>query len=328
MYLPFALLRHTDGVAGRVPRRRGTALLVVALIAAVAAACGSAGTQSAQPAGSQPANSRTPSPYNPIYGIDLGLHVLSGKGDHDPVPDAEVTRLLAVLKGRVQWVRLYDIVPPFQNVAKIAHEMGFKVAASVLLNADLSLNQYPINILVDAVNNGYVDYALVGNEEIHVKQLTAAQEVGYIKDVKQRLNGKVPVGTVEPDRELLAHPEVMKACDMVLANIPPISYGVPLEKSLDYIKSEYAQLVAAAGGSEVGIGETEWPSEGFGSSVSQEAKYFADVETWSRAQSVKTFYFEAFDEPWLGQFNAVGPHWGIWTADLQLKAGMASVFAT
>jgi GPH family glycoside/pentoside/hexuronide:cation symporter len=184
-----------------------------------------------------------------------------------------------------------------------------------------------LKTLIDEVEKGYVDYAIVGNEEVHVKQLTAAQEVTYIQEVKQKLAGKVPVGTVEPDRELLAHPELMRASDLVLANIPPISYGVTLAKSLDYIKSEYAQLVQAAAGTEVGIGETEWPSAGFGSTVQEEAKYFVDVEAWSRAQNVKTFYFEAFDEPWLGQFNAVGAHWGLWTADLQLKPGIDAVFA-
>lgn len=305
---------------------RGVVVFVV-LILVSASACGSSTSGSPGGTGTSAAPTATPAQYNPVYGLDLGLHVLSGKSDHDSVPDSEVVRLLTVLQGRTQWVRLYDVTPPFQNVPKLAHDMGFKVAASALLNKNLSLNAYPLGILVDQVNKGYVDYALVGSEEIHVNQLTAAQEVGYIQDVKKQVHGKVPVGTVEPDRELLAHPEVMRACDLILANIPPISYGVPLEKSLDYITSEYAKLVAAAGPAQVGIGETEWPSEGFGSTVANEAKYFNDVETWSRAQSVKTFYFEAFDEPWLGQYNAVGPHWGIWTADLQLKPGMETVFA-
>ena len=296
----------------------------LAVVSVTAAACGSSAPGSSRTSAPPTA---TPASYNPIYGLDLGLHALSGTSDRDPVPDSEVVRLLSVLQGRTQWVRLYDITPPFQGVPKIAHDMGFKVAASVLLSKSLSLNAYPLGILVDEVNKGYVDYALVGSEEVHVNQLTAAQEVGYIQDVKQQLHGKVPVGTVEPDRELLAHPELMRACDLVLANIPPISYGVSLEKSLDYIKAEYAQLVAAAGGVQVGIGETEWPSEGFGSTVTNEAKYFNDVESWSRAASVKTFYFEAFDEPWLGQFNAVGPHWGLWTTSLELKPGMETVFA-
>jgi len=297
------------------------------LIAVSITGCGATASPSSN--GQTPAQADTPtaSPNNPIYGVDLGLHVLSGKTGDDPVPDSEVVRLLTVLQGRTQWVRIYDVISSNPNAPKLAHDMGFKVAASAVLNGQSSNDERSLNTLIADVQNGYVDYAIVGNEEVHVKRLTAAQEVTYIQEVKQKLAGKVPVGTVEPDRELLAHPELMRASDLVLANIPPISYGVPLAKSLDYIKSEYAQLVQAAGTAEVGIGETEWPSAGFGSTIQDEAKYFLDVETWARAQKVKTFYFEAFDEPWLGQFNAVGAHWGIWSSNLQLKPGLDTVFA-
>ena len=297
---------------------------LLAVVAGMAVACGSSAPNSPE---ASPTAAATPAPYNPIYGVDLGLHVLSGKDGTAPVPESEVVQLLKVLQGRAQWVRIYDVGPPNQNAPELAHAMGFKVAASAILYGDMAGDEKALSILIDDVNRDFVDYAIVGNEEVHVKSLTAAQEVAYIQEVKQKLHGKVPVGAVEPDRELLANPELMRASDLVLANIPPISYGIPLNKSLDYITTEYAKLVAAAGGAQVGIGETEWPSAGFGSTVADEAKYFADVEAWSRAQSVKTFYFEAFDEPWLGRFNEVGPHWGLWTASLQLKPGMEQVFA-
>ena len=296
---------------------------LAAMIAILLAACGSSSTQTSGFGASTP----SPPPYNAIYGVDLGIHVLSGKNGEDPVPEEEVIKLLSVLRGRALWVRIYNVSGTNQDVPKLAHDMGFKVAASAILDGRTADDDYAIGKLVDDVNKGYVDYAIVGSEEIHVKLLTVPQELARIQDVKQKLSGRVPVGTVEPDKVLLAHPEVMRACDLVLANIPPISYGVPLDKSLDYIKTTYARLVAEAGGSEVGIGETEWPSAGFGSTVADEATYFSNVETWARAQALKVFYYEAFDEPWLGQYNAVGAHWGLWTSDLQLKPGMDQVFA-
>jgi len=319
--------------------RRMPSLATLAIMGVMAACGGTSGTPkgiSSPAAGSVPSDVPTPtaapvqatsSQYNQIYGVDLGIHVLSGKTGYEPVPDAEIKKLLTVLQGKVQWVRFYDVIPPTQNAPKLAHEMGFKVAASAIIQRDEAANEVALTQLVDDVNKGYVDFAIVGSEEVHINALTAPQEIAYIQDVKKRVHGKVPVGTVEPHKVLLEHPEIMRACDVVLANIAPISYAIPLPKSIDYIKTNYDKLVSLAGGVEVGIGETNWPSAGLGSSPDQEATYVKQFETWARAKNVKAFYYEAFDEPWLGQYNEQGRHWGIWTSDLKLKPGLDSVFA-
>jgi len=284
------------------------------------------------PASSSPSSSAIPTPRaalvpNPVYGVDVGTHVLSGRNSEDPVPDGEIRKLLTVLQGKTQWVRFYNVMTPPQHSTRIAHEMGFKVAAGITLQASSpEYNEQSIAKLVEDVNNGYVDYALAGSEEVIINALTPEQEIGYIQEVKQKVRGKVPVGTVEPHTVFLQHPEIMRACDVVLANIAPISYAVPLGQSLDYIKTNYAKLVSLAGGVEVGIGETNWPSSGFGGSVAQEAKYVSDFEAWARAKQLRAFYFEAFDEPYLAQYNEVGAHWGLWTSDLKLKAGLEWVF--
>ena len=311
---------------------------VAALLAGLAlAGCGSStssGGGVASSGGSSPAApsspTPTPSPYNPVYGLDLGIHALSGTGGEDPVPDAEITKLLTALQGRTTWIRVYNVQGANANVPMLAHQMGFKVAASAVLNQNRQSSENTLQTLYDQVNKGNVDLAIVGNEQFHIGSMSPDTLIGYINEAKAALQGKVPVATVEPDKELIAHPEIMRACDVVLANIPPISYGIPLDKSLDYIKTTYAQLTSLAG-REVQIGETEWPSGGDRPNglvgPTQGARYFNDVETWARQSNVKVFFFEAFDEPWLGQFDSVGPHWGVFNDQLAVKPGYETVFA-
>jgi exo-beta-1,3-glucanase (GH17 family) len=305
----------------------------------VLAACGSSSaparsaSATSPPAPSAPVTqAATPPPVatveNPIYGADLGIHVLSGRDSNDPVPDSEIRQLLSVLQGKTTWVRLYNVLAPWENAPRLAHEMGFKVAAAAYLNGDPTYAESAIAKLVDDVNKGYVDFAQAGSEAVQIKAVTAAQEVSYIQELKQKVHGKVPVGTAEPHTVLIAHPEIIRACDIVLANIAPISYAVQLPQSLDFIKTNYAKVVSLAGGVEVGIGETNWPSSGSGAygSLAHEVTYVRDFETWARSKSLKAFFFEAFDEPYLAQYNDVGAHWGLWDAKLHLKPGLETIF--
>jgi exo-beta-1,3-glucanase (GH17 family) len=307
--------------------RISAAALAVTL---VCAACGSSSTSTG--GGGTP--TPTASPYNPIYGVDLGIHVLSGTGGEDPVSDADIVKLLTVLQGRTQWIRVYNVLGAAKDVPRLAHQMGFKVAAQSPLDARHDVSETQLKSFYTMVNQGFVDLAVIGNEQVHIKSMTSPQLIGYINEAKAAIGGKVPVATVEPDKELLAHPEIMQACDVVLANIPPISYGIPPDQALDYIQKTYAQLSSMSGGHEVRIGETEWPSGGDRPLVAGKpfvgpqiaATYFTQVETWARQNNVGVFYFEAFDEPWLGQFDSVGSHWGIFTSQLTLKPGFEGVF--
>ena len=295
------------------------------LIAALLAACGS--TSSTTP-------TATPDPYNPIYGIDLGIHVLSGSSGDAPVPDSQIVQLLQALQGRTQWIRAYNVQASSAHVPMLAHQLGFKVAASAILTANRSSSEAALAELYRQVNNGWVDLAIVGNEEVHVKAMDSLTLIGYINEARQAVGSKVPIATVEPDKTLLQHPEIMRACDVVLANIPPISYGIPPSRALAYVQTTWQQISSVSGGHEVQIGETEWASDGVRPLVEGKpfigpqiaATYFVQVETWARQAGVKVFYFEGFDEPWLAMTDTVGPHWGIFTNQLTIKPGFEPGF--
>jgi exo-beta-1,3-glucanase (GH17 family) len=76
---------------------------------------------------------------------------------------------------------------------------------------------------------------------------------------------------------------------------------------------------------EIRIGETGWPSQGsqpaqpndFLASAQQVFWYYEAMKNWSVANSIKTIFFETYDEPWKGspdQSNSES-FFGIWHAD-------------
>lgn len=272
----------------------------------------------------------------PVYGLDYGPYT---EGDAPPatVPEALVRHHLSLLRGRTSWIKVVGVSHGQRDIPRLAHQMGFQVAAAAWISGNPGEDAREMAQLEEDVRRGCVQLAIVGSEAIHDHAVTTAQLVADLDRVRRDLNGRVPVATVEPDRETLANPELMAHEDVVMVNIPPISYQdvigtdpgpAAVQRGLAYVASVYAQLQRAAGTRPVAIGETEWASAGFPvTTPANAAAYFVGVERWARAHHVPCFYFEVFDEPWLGQFNAVGAHWGVFTADGTLKPGMAAGFS-
>lgn len=67
----------------------------------------------------------------------------------------------------------------------------------------------------------------------------------------------------------------------------------------------------------------EFPDQ---ASEANQARHYAELETWAQASNVTVFFFEAFDEPWKGDpNNASGAekHWGLFRVDRTPKLVMA-----
>ena len=86
---------------------------------------------------------------------------------------------------------------------------------------------------------------------------------------------------------------------------------------MHYLHVAHQQLNSAAGGKEVIVSETGWPSAGnpVGDAIpspDNASFYFRNFVSWARADQVKYFYFEAYDEPWKATPPAQPQeaHWG------------------
>ncbi len=113
-----------------------------------------------------------------------------------------------------------------------------------------------------------------------------------------------------------------------------------MDRSLAYSQSQYAAVKAymkKLGVSKpIHIGETGWASEdnhlygAAGSRATDEYKeglYYQRIRTWTNAERLSCFYFEAFDEPWKDAANPGGSenHFGLFTKYGQAKYAIWSL---
>lgn len=132
--------------------------------------------------------------------------------------------------------------------------------------------------------------------------------------------------------QFINRPNIVEACDLIFANVYPYWEGIDLKNAPAYLYSCYQDVVAVANSKEVVISETGWPSAGDTKglavpSLSNANLYFLSTISLSRAEGIKCFVFEAFDETWKAKYEGPqGAHWGIWDKEGVMKAGMQDVF--
>ncbi len=179
--------------------------------------------------------------------------------------------------------------------------------------------------MIKLSNEGYVDIAAVGNEVMYRKDLTEAELLVFIDQVRQSIPKNIPIGYVDAYYEFSARPNITEVCDVILTNCYPYWEGCSIEYSLDHMKSMYHHALQAGKGKKVIITETGWPSQGEsfqGAYPSKEnaLKYFLNTQLWSKEENIDIFYFSSFDESWkVGAEGEVGAYWGIWDKNEKLK---------
>jgi len=280
-----------------------------------------------------------PSPPSPpkickVYGLNFGPYVKEGQNPDNGtyMPEEQIRELMTIIAPYTQWVRTFGCTNGLEKAGPIAYEQGLKIAVGAWLGSNLPANEEEVANLIKIGQDGEADILIVGSEVLLRGDLTEAQLIDYINRVRTAVPPGIPVATADTYGELLSHPDVMAAGDVVLANFYHFWEGIDVNQSRAHLNACYQTLVAEAGGKKVYVSETGWPSEGEpnGSAVpspENAAFYFQNFVSWAEAQGVDYFYFEAFDEPWkVIKEGSRGAHWGVWDKDGNLKLGMAEVF--
>jgi GPH family glycoside/pentoside/hexuronide:cation symporter len=143
----------------------------------------------------------------------------------------------------------------------------------------------------------------------------------------------VPITYVDTWNNIVAHPNIINAVDIIAVNIYPFYQDSTISQALSTLQNGYHSAVAAANGKPVIISETGWPSSGNPPSTgslsipsrSNAVTYFTEAENWALSQNIPMFYFEAYDEAWKANYNDYSS-WGIWEENGTLKPGMQTVF--
>jgi hypothetical protein len=195
-------------------------------------------------------------------------------------------------------------------------------------------NDKQINGLLEIAKQqlGHVKGLIVGNEVLLRNDVSEAELIGYITQVRNATS--LPIATAEIASDWLQHPKLVDAVDIMFVHIYPYWDQIPIENAASYILQRWNELKKKYPGKKMVIGETGWPSEGEtqGAAIPSEAnqkKFIIDFLTLTDVYNIDYFYFEIFDESWKSRLeNKTGIHWGIYNTDGSLKQHLSDIIPT
>jgi exo-beta-1,3-glucanase (GH17 family) len=234
-------------------------------------------------------------------------------------------------------IRLFGVTGELEKIYKPAkEEYKMRIIGGCWIDGRYSRQQIydELNTLIRLANEGYIDIAVVGSETINRNDFSADTLVEYIRYVRNGIpNKQIPVGTSDTSAAFLDHPNLVDSCDVILCTIYPYFSNVAADAAAQNLIDTYHRVAAVAGGRQVIISESGWPTAGSpeGPAVPnmENAKsFFESVYQWSLANDVEVVFFSEIDEAWKkeGVNNDVGGHWGHFTSAGMLKDAYAPTY--
>ncbi|TMW67076.1 hypothetical protein Poli38472_012192 [Pythium oligandrum] len=260
---------------------------------------------------------------------------------------AQIEQELTTLAKIAEVVRIYSIGDCDQaaQVLPIAKQVGLKVELGLWVNNDTAVFKAEKEQFTKLVTgSGLVTSDLVvgihvGSEAVYRKEITAAQNIDYMKEIKSIVKDKslsIPVTIADIGDVYLAHPELIDAVDFVSANAFPFWERIEVSRAASYFLERMTPLfnLATEKNKPIVISETGWASHGQNPNASiaspdNAATYFHDISTLATALNWSLYYFEAFDESWKlahDANNTVEAHFGLFHANGTLKAEYETYF--
>ncbi|MBR0656017.1 glycosyltransferase [Plastoroseomonas arctica] len=273
----------------------------------------------------------------------------SAEGDRWPSAD-EIASDLRVVAPHTRNIRSYAVHGGLERIPELAAAQGLdlRVALGAWLDRHLDRNAVEIRSLIDTARaNRNVNRVIVGNESILRGDLTPAQLIGYMEQVRRQV--RVPVTTAEPWHVWVDHPELGRAVDVITIHLLPYWEGLPVDEALRYIMDRYDQVQALFPGKPIVIGEVGWPSAGRDIGAARatrvnQAEFLRRFFVEAERRGLNYYVMEAFDQPWKVSFEGrAAGHWGMFDLDRAPKwsltgtvsetpawawwAGLSSLFA-
>jgi exo-beta-1,3-glucanase (GH17 family) len=268
-----------------------------------------------------------------ISGLNFGPYLDGQSPGQTQISESQLTTRMSLLVPLTRSVRTYSTTDGLENAGRVARTLGLNVTLGAFLSGDALQNDRQKANLIAAVNAGDSDaIVILGSEVLERGDLSEAALIAELQQVRQALPPNIRLGYADTAYQLLEHPRVADAADVVFANIYPYFDGVSLDQALRHVDFIFTRLQAALQSKPLVLGETGWPSAGVQRggaipSAANAAVYFGNFVSWARARNVGYFYFEAFNEAWKTAEGTQGPNWGIMDSSGNLKPGMSAVFA-
>lgn len=254
---------------------------------------------------------------NGVHGLCFSPYT-EGQGTGDTLTEAQIRRRMSIIAPHTKWVRSFSCTGGNELTPEIAKENGLKTLVGVWISNDRERNEKEIEQLVKLANEGLVDMVSVGNEVLLRGDLAEHELIGYIDKVRQLIPSHIPIGYTEAYYQFIEKPNLVNACDVILANCYPFWEGASNETALGFIQKMYTLTKNVANGKQVIIAETGWPSKGDDVELAQPSninamKYFINIQSWTQNENISAFYFSSFDESWKKKDEGeLGARWGLW----------------
>lgn len=243
---------------------------------------------------------------------------------YDPtlvISEARIREDLTRLATFTDCVRTYSADHGVEFVPKVAKELGLKVLLGAWIGRTPADNKVQIDTAV-ALANQYpetVSAVIVGNEVLLRREQPADRLMTLIRDVRARVNPKIPVTYADVWEFWEQNPAVADTVDFMTIHILPYweDNPVSIDHAIDHVAETRAKIAKEFPGHELLIGETGWPSagrerEGAVASLYNETRYVREFLARAEAGYWRYNLIEAFDQPWKrANEGTTGGFWGL-----------------
>lgn len=271
------------------------------------------------------------SPNKKLYGLNFSPYMdWQDPAIDDRISEKQIIARMKIIAPYTEWIRTYSCVNGMDKVGRLAHQIGLKAAIGAWLDLDPKANAKQIASLIQIAKAGEADILILGNEVLWHRTVSEDQLLKYLRYVKQEVPN-LPVTTVDIYNEIMRHPKVAEACDIIMINCHPFWEKRDIREALPRIQQVYEQVKSRYKDKQVILSEVGWPSGGGNlgpaiASLENSQLFFDGFTTWASQNNIPYYYFEAFDESWKARYEPVaGAHWGIWDKKGKLKLNKRSL---
>ena len=304
--------------------------------------------------------------YNEVLSIPLGLAVCysgyrEGQKPGDSYPSYEqVKEDLLIVQKQWNYIRLYSCDQHSNTVFEVIQneKLNLRVMLGAFIEAEVNNpncpwggsynnlqlaqnienNLFQMNKLIELANEypNIIFSLSVGNEACvdWTDHLVPVESViKYVEMVKSSTSQ--PVTFCENYVPWLDKLEpLVDIIDFISIHTYPVWEYKTIDQGMQYTIQNYNAVANKYPNKLVVITEAGWAtrSNGLGiptENVNPETQkiYYRALNNWSKSDSILTFVFEAFDEPWKGSEDPNEPekHWGLFTVDRKPKLAMMPV---
>lgn len=264
-----------------------------------------------------------------VYGMDFGPYLLTGENPEETqITEVRMHSLIDIIVPFTKWIRTFSAIGDHAILVTMVHDHGMKIAVGGKFGPETTPEKIVAN---EAQKQGLItaglagaDLLIISNDVLSKGYLTEEQLLAYIEQIKLAAPG-VPIAIADSYQEIIDHPLVVDAVDVLIAKIDPYSNGITVSLAVAFIYQKYNEVVAIADGKKVII-EAGWPSRGGNTSVVNEALFFKNLVSMVRQESIFLFYTEVFNQDWKSSQGTSGPYWGLYDMYGSMKSGIINTF--